>query len=308
MMDGKADRILVVGGTGLVGNALVRAWLGRGAHVVGATYHCHPSPFFRALDMQDARGVDALVDEVRPSLVAVPAANPYVDYCELHPEETRRVNVDGTLNVARAAKRHGARVVFFSSDYVFDGRKGHYKEEEPVSPINEYGRQKAEVEEAVLALDSRNLVVRTSGAYGWQHEPKNFVLQVRKHLTGGQAMHVSTLLYNPTYSDNLAEATAELAARGARGLFHVVGTDRIVRVEFARLAAEAFGLDPDLVEASTDELARPARRPLESSLDTGKVRALGIELLGAERGLRLMRQSEEKWRASWAALAAPSKI
>ena len=94
--------MLVLGGTGLIGAYLVREWESRGLPVAAATFHCRPSPFFRQLDMQDAAAVDSLLESVRPSVVAVPAANPHVDYCELHPEESRRVNVDGTLNVAAA--------------------------------------------------------------------------------------------------------------------------------------------------------------------------------------------------------------
>src|SRR5438094_929333 len=97
------ERILVVGGTGLVGNALVRAWSAQGAAVTAATYHCRETPAFRQLDMQDSAAVSKLIKEIRPSLVALPAANPFVDYCELHPEETRKVNVEGSLNVLRAA-------------------------------------------------------------------------------------------------------------------------------------------------------------------------------------------------------------
>ncbi len=304
------DSILVVGGTGLVGNALVRAWLRRGAKVAGATYHLRPSPFFRQLDMQDPGAVDRLVADIAPTLVAVPAANPYVDYCEQHPEETRRVKVTGTLNVARAATKAGARVVFFSSDYVFDGRQSSYKEEDRVNPLNEYGRQKAEVEEAVLALGPKNLVVRTSGAYGWQHEPKNFVLQVRKKLSQGQAVQAGSARYKPTNADNLADVVAELCARGKSGVYHVVGGERVVRADFARMIARTFGLPENLVEQSDEaEQARPAKRPAESSLDTSKAQAAaGCELWGAQKGLDEMKKSERDWETAWAALASPSKI
>ncbi|MCR4296621.1 MAG: SDR family oxidoreductase, partial [Elusimicrobia bacterium] len=203
-MDGK---VMVIGGTGLVGNALLRTWTERDAEVAAATYHCHPSGGFLQLDMQDEEKVRTFLKAHRPAVVAVPAANPFVDYCELHPEETRRINVDGTLNVARACRELDARMIFYSSDYVFDGLKGSYTEEDAPCPINEYGRQKAEAERGVLASDPRNLVLRTSGAYGWQWEPKNFVLQVRKTLGEGKTMRVSDVRYNPTYVENLAEIT-----------------------------------------------------------------------------------------------------
>jgi dTDP-4-dehydrorhamnose reductase len=294
------DRVLVIGGTGLVGNALLRAWTAQGADVAAATYHCHASGGFLQLDMRDEAQVRALLSARRPSVVAVPAANPFVDYCQLHPEETRLVNVAGTLNVAKACKDIGARMIFYSSDYVFDGLKGHYTEEDEPSPINEYGRQKAETERGVLALDPRNLVIRTSGAYGWQWEPKNFVLQLRTNLSDGRPMRVAEgLRYNPTYVENLAEITAALVAAGAGGIFHVVGGEEILRTEFAARAARALGLDASLIHTvPASEFKSPTVRPKQTSLITEKVRRLvpGCPLLGVDAGLARMIAMEPAWR------------
>ena len=299
-MHDMAERILVVGGTGLVGNALLRTWTLQGAEVSAATYHCHPAAgAFLQLDMQDESGVRALLAKHRPSLVAVPAANPYVDFCETHPVETRRVNVAGTLNVARACRELGARMIFFSSDYVFDGVQGSYTEEDAPSPINEYGRQKAEAEAGVLAADARNLVLRTSGAYGWQWEPKNFVLQIKTKLAAGQPMTVAEdLRYNPTYVENLAEITAALAAKGASGIFHCVGAEEIARYDFAVRVARAFKLDESLLQpVPAARLNSPTPRPKQSSLRTDKVRrTVDVAPVGVGEGLRHMLAMESSWR------------
>jgi dTDP-4-dehydrorhamnose reductase len=292
-------KVLVIGGTGLVGNALVRAWTARDVDVVAATYHCHASTSFLQLDMQDEARVRELLAKHRPAVVAVPAANPFVDYCEQHPAETRKVNVDGTLNVARACRDLGARMIFYSSDYVYDGAKGVYTEEDATCPINEYGRQKAEAERGVLAADSRNIVIRTSGAYGWQWEPKNFVLQIRAKLSAGQEMKVADdVRYNPTYVENVAEITAELVETGASGIFHVVGADEIVRYEFAARVAKAFDLDASLLKpAPMSKLASTTPRPKESSLRTDKVRAaVAVHPIGVDKGLRKMLMLEADWR------------
>jgi len=289
---------MVVGGTGLVGNALVREWLRRGAAVTAATYHCHPSPDFQQLDMQDEAAVRRMIKEARPGVVAVPAANPHVDYCQLHPEETRRVNVDGTLNVARACRDAGVPMVFFSSDYVFDGRREAYTEEDAPCPLNEYGRQKAEAEAGVLAASPRNLVIRTSGAYGWQWEPKNFVLQIRAKLAAREPMKVAAdLSYNPTAADNLAEIVADLCAAQAGGIYHVVGGERIGRHAFAVKVAKAFGLDESLLEpVSSTEFKSPTPRPRSSSLSTNRVRALTrAQLWTVDEGLRRMKESYAAW-------------
>ncbi len=303
-------KAVVIGGTGLVGNALARAWRAQGVEVQAATYREHPASGFHQLDMRDEARVRELLERLRPDWVAVPAANPYVDYCELHPEETRRVNVAGTLNVARACRGLGARMIFFSSDYVFDGVKGVYTEEDPPSPINEYGRQKAETEAGVLAADRRNLVVRTSGAYGWQWEPKNFVLQVRARLIQGREMPVAgDIRYNPTYVENLAEIVAALAQAGAAGVYHAVGADEIVRSEFALRAARAFGLDESLIRpVPAAALGSPTPRPKESSLDTAKVRAaVAVAPVGVDEGLRRMLAMEPSWRDYARTLPDPAR-
>jgi dTDP-4-dehydrorhamnose reductase len=304
-----SQKVLVIGGTGLVGNALVRAWTARGATVAAATYHCHASGGFHQLDMQDEAGVRALLERFRPGVVAVPAANPFVDYCELHPAETRKVNVDGTLNAARACRDIGARMIFYSSDYVYDGVKGVYTEEDAPNPINEYGRQKAEAEAGVLAADPRNLVLRTSGAYGWQWEPKNFVLQVRARLSKGETMRVADdIRYNPTYVENLAEITAALIEADARGIFHAVGAEEIVRHAFAVRVARAFGLDDRLLlPAPAASLGSPTPRPKESSLRTDKVRAaVAVHPIGVDEGLRRMLAMEGSWRAYARTLPDPA--
>ena len=299
---------MVIGGSGLVGNALVRAWAGRGAEVFSATYDWPSTSLFRRLDMRDEAAVRAILEELSPGLVALPAANPHVDYCELHPEETRLVNVAGSLNVARACRDRGVRMIFFSSDYVFDGRKGRYGEDDPPSPINEYGRQKAEVETAVLSLDDRSLVIRTSAVYGWQWDPKNFALQVVSRLRAGRPMRVvCDVRYNPTYAENLAEATAALAQAGSGGIFHAVGPDTLVRDEFARRIAEAFGLESRLIEpVLSAQFKSPTPRPKESSLATDKLRsAIGTPLWGVREGLSHMVAFEPEWRSYAGRLPIP---
>lgn len=292
------ERILVIGATGLVGNALLRAVSQRKADIAGATSHREPGKGFEPLDITDARAVEKLLQRTRPGVVALPAANAHVDYCERHPEETRRVNVAGAYHVLGACRGVGARLVYFSSDYVFDGGQELYGEDDVRRPLNEYGRQKAEIEAAVLAADSRNLVIRTAGVFGWQRRPKNFVLQVISELSRGRSMKVACdVKYNPTYAENLAEITADLCERGCAGIFNVVGSDNVGRYEFARQAAEAFGLDVALLApVPASAFNAPARRPKESGLRTDKVRAAApTPLWGARQGLAHMVSFKAEW-------------
>ncbi|MBI4677988.1 MAG: SDR family oxidoreductase [Elusimicrobia bacterium] len=306
------ERVLVVGAAGLIGNALARAWGLRGATVLGADLRCLPGGPFAAMDVAEEGRLASALREFGPGVVALPAANPFVDYCEAHPEETRRVNVEAPAAAALECAAAGARLVFFSSDYVFDGAKERYAEEDPVCPINEYGRQKAEAERAVLAAGGRHLVVRSSGVYGWQWLPKNFVLQVLKALGQGKRLRVPhDIRYNPTYVENLAEVTVDLCAARAEGVFHVVGADRLARDRFAREVADVFGLDGSLIEPAVPPGAcgrgtlPQAPRPKESSLATDKVRALvRTPLWGARLGLEDMLRQRPAWDA-YAAVNLP---
>ncbi len=290
-----AANALVVGATGLVGSALLRALRARGLAAAGTSRRGAAAGDHLPLDITDAVGAESVLAQVRPEWVFAPAADPYVDGCEREPERTRRVNVEGTALLARLCRGRGARMVFYSSDYVFDGAKGVYDENDPVRPINEYGRQKADAERAVLGENPANLVVRTSGVYGWQTEPKNFVMQVVSRLRAGQTMKVAVdARYNPTYADDLAALSADLALSDAAGIYHVAGSERLARYDFAVLAARAFALDESLlVRARAADFPSAAPRPRESSLSTRKLRArLGREPLGASEGLRAMKAAE----------------
>lgn len=284
-----SHRVLVIGASGLVGSALLRAWNAAGAIVLGTSRSGGRG--LAALDLTSPPSVAKALSEFRPDWVAVPAANPHVDYCELHTEETRRLNQDATIAALRAAAAAGARTMFFSSDYVFDGAKSRYVEEDAPGPLNEYGRQKLAVERAAPGIDPKGLVLRSSGIYGWQSEPKNFVLQVRANLSAGRPMRLSAdLSYNPTLSDDLAAAAVALAASGASGLFHAAGAESVTRYDFAVMAARAFGLDPaGLVPVPSAEFIAPARRPKSSALDCAKLaRATGLVPSGPAEGLRRM--------------------
>jgi dTDP-4-dehydrorhamnose reductase len=293
-------RALIVGATGLHGHALYRHLRVRPGWEVSVTTYDIAVPGFERLDAMDAGAVDALLARLRPDAVIFPASNPFVDYCERHPEETRRLNVEATLRAARAAQDRGARFVFFSTDYVFDGTKGSaYREEDEPRPLNEYGRQKLEVERALADGKGRWTVVRTSAIYGWELQPKNFIVQVLAKLKSAQRLRAAfDLDYTPTYAPSLAEGIAGLVEKDAQGLFHLAGPEKVSRAEFAREAAMVFGLDADLIEAAPFAAfaGQGAARPQRSPLDSGKAaRLLGQPLLGAREGLKAMKAAAGEW-------------
>ena len=278
-------RYLVIGGAGLVGSHIRRALSGRATAV---TYRRTAVPGGTPLDVTDAAAVQDHVRASRPDVVILTAAEPYVERCESEPEATRRVNVEGTRNVASAAAEIGAVLVVLSSEYVFDGTSGAYSEDDRTAPLNEYGRQKVAIE-AIARLSGRHLICRTSGVFGDEPERKNFVLQLVDALRAGRPFTVpSDQVITPTDAGSLSRAVVELVERGLRGTFHVAGPERLARTEFAQRVVAAFDLDPaGLRAAPTAELGLKARRPLRAGLRDDKLRAaLGHGLVPVDDALR----------------------
>lgn len=226
--------------------------------------------------------------EARPGTILLAAADPYVERCEREPAATRRVNVDGTRHVAEAAAEVGSTLVVFSSEYVFDGTRGSYAEEDATGPLNEYGRQKVELEQ-IAKVSGPHLICRTSGVFGLEEPRKNFVLQLVDALRAGRPFPVAAdQIITATHAASLGRAVVELLDRGMRGTFHVAGPERLGRADFARRVAWAFGLDPaGLHVVRTSELGLAAQRPLHAGLLDDKLRtALGHGLMPVDDALR----------------------
>ncbi len=284
-------RTLIIGASGLVGGALRAEFPG----ALG-TYFRAAASGLEPLDITDAGAVERLVKRVAPELILLPAAQPNVDRCELEPEESARTNVEGTRHVAEAAAAAGARLVFFSTDYVFDGQGGPYAPDAPPHPINVYGRHKLEAERIVARTVANHLVVRACGVYGYQPSGKNFVMALARLGAARDPMRVPSDQWGtPTLAESLAAAVRELVLAGHRGIVHPVGPDYLTRIDFARLAAAAFGYDPGFLQpVTTPELRQPAARPLRGGVDNRSTQALlRTPLVGARAGLALVRRQME---------------
>ncbi len=285
--------VLVVGASGQVGEHLVTALADRGATVVGTRFGQDVAGLTQ-LDFRDPGQVDAVLDEVRPDALVVPAAQPNVDLCEREPEATYDINVRGTAVLARAAAARGLRMVWLSTDYLFDGTAGPYPETAEALPIQEYGRQKLAGEHFLLATLSDPLIVRTNVVYGWERVGKNFVQRLVKTLSAGEPMRAPVDQFStPTYAPNLAAIVAELLERGVTGVVNVSGPDFTDRHTLACAAARAFGLDPEAIaKVTTPDLGQDAPRPLRAGLTVDRVRALvSTEPMSYEEGLATMAAS-----------------
>lgn len=290
-------KAVVVGSTGLLGYALWRTLRCRpGWQVIGTSRAARGG--LERLELLDQEGSARALAAWQPDAVVIAASEPHVDFCETDPASTRRVNVDGTLALARSARALGIRTLFTSSDYVFDGSRGGWTEDQAPSPLNEYGRQKLEVEQALAGFGADALVVRISGLFGWEFKPRNFVLRARENLAAGRPMTLpSDQVYCPTYVGHLAPAIGDLLERKASGLLHLAGAEALSRDEWGRAVARAFGLDAGLVSgAPTVPKAGTAPRPLLSNMDSSRAaRLLGAPLPSGRAGLEAMKADAAPW-------------
>ncbi len=286
-MSGDRPRTLVIGASGFVGRALVDSLRRRGWEVLG-THHTRPVPGGLPLDIRREAEVAACLARHAPVLVALCAADPNVDYCETHPREAAAVNVEGTAHVAATTARLGARLVYFSSDYVFDGTAGPYRETDLTNPLSEYGRQKVQAEALVRRLVRDSLILRVTVLYGWEAQGKNFLERLVRTLRRGESIRVPTDQWgNPTLVTNMTAIAAEVATHGAPGVYHVAGPDWMDRCTFARRVADIWALDASkIIGVPSVELGQVARRPLRAGMLTERLAgAVAVRPMGVAEGL-----------------------
>ena len=269
------SKVLVIGASGLAGGALMRALRGAQIDAMG-TYAKFPTPGLESLDITDSVRVRECIARHRPAAIFLTAALTHVDYCEDHPDEAFAINVEGPRAVAQAAGAVGARVIFYSTEYVFDGKAGPYDEEDHPSPLSVYGRTKLAAERAICDVVENTLILRTTVLYGWDSNSKNFAMQVYHKVRAGERMTIPLDQFgNPTLAEYLAEVSLTLAQREARGVVNVVGADLMARSDFALALVKLFGGSPDLiVPVTTESLRQKAPRPLRGGLKTAKLEGL----------------------------------
>lgn len=237
------------------------------------------------IDIQKGEEAATKIEKLRPDIVVHIAAYTDVDGCELDKEKAFRVNAEGTRVVALAASRGRAKMVYLSTDYVFNGNKEEpYLENDSPDPLNVYGRSKWRGERYVQELAKRALIVRTQWLYG--SYGKNFVTSV---LQQGREKKVLSIVNDqtgsPTYTVDVAKAMSTLIQSGAQGIFHVANSDSCTWFTFGQTILKLSGMDKvSVIPISSEKLGRPAVRPSYS--------VLNCEKLKKETGLTLRPWSE----------------
>lgn len=230
-----------------------------------------------ACDITDGNAVAAAFEKYRPTVALNLAAYTNVNGAESDGETAFAVNETGSRNIAEAAERYGARVVYVSTDYVFDGSKDiPYEVDDPVNPLNVYGASKLAGEEAAKKC-TEHLIVRTSWVFG--AGGNNFVKTMLKLAGEGRELSVvSDQIGAPTYTVDLAKTLLDLVRVNARGIVHATGSGECSWFDFAREIFEITGTFPaDLKAVSAEEFPTPAKRPANSRLSMGRLKEFGVE-------------------------------
>jgi len=278
------ERVLIVGGTGLLGTALCYQFASRG-YEVAYTYRQSPLPVDNlgldaiSLDVMDPGSLQQ-IDPLRPSWIFHTPSLKNVDYCETHPLEAYDTNVTGTQNVARVASRLGCRLFYIGTNDIFSGDRGPFSEEDAPAPLNVYARTKLEAEARVRKIVPDHLIVRTT-FHGLHYNPENsFSMRIISSLRQGKVVHMATDQVSSIISTlDLVDALERLVRIGARGTLHVACRNALSRYRFATSLANVFGLDSRLVQKTTydqvfAELGLRATRSLKATLAVGRAEAV----------------------------------
>jgi len=261
-------RVTLFGASGLLGRELVRALEGEAVSALCS----------RDADLRDLTRVAEVVRESRPDWIIQAAAYTDVDGCEEHRERARAINCEGAVHVALAAREVRSRLLFVSTDYVFDGTKSSpYETGDTRRPINVYGETKARAEERLLDLLPEVCIARTSWLFG--HGGKCFpatILQLAS--TRPEISVVNDQRGSPTYTRDLALALVELCRKEAQGLVHITNAGDCTWYEFAKEIVREAGLTTVVKPVTTVEFPRPARRPAYSVMSAASLQRYGVEM------------------------------
>ena len=291
------EKLLITGGSGFLGSNIVR--MAAKDFEVYATYNSHPFKIrgckFVPLDIRDRQQALSMFEEIKPVLVIHTAALADVDYCEGHADEARMTNVRGTENVALAAKKINAKMVYISTDSVFDGKKGMYVEEDAPCPLNVYAMTKLGGEEKVQHWLPDGIIIRTA-FYGWGPSDKAGLAEwVVSSLRQGKTLKMFTdVFFSPIFIDNLVEAMIELYRSGVHGIYHVGGRERCSKYAFGQEIARVYGLDKSLIQPSSiAEVDLRAPRPKDISLDITKISGvINTRLFNVKEGIARFKDLE----------------
>jgi dTDP-4-dehydrorhamnose reductase len=270
-MEGQIKKVLVTGSNGLLGQKLISKLSARtGMQIIATDLGDNLNPSIEDyeyidLDLTQTTRLENTFKRIKPDAVIHAAAMTHVDQCELNPEACHKVNVEATETLARLCSDFGAFLIFVSTDFIFDGTAGPYKEEDQPNPLSVYGHAKWDAEKIVQSMTTPWAIVRTVLLYGFVPGlgRTNIVLWVKKSLEDGNKIKVvNDQERSPTLAEDLADGIIAVLMRKREGTYHISGSEQMKIIDIARTVAKHWNLDESLIEETTsDVIAQPAKRP-----------------------------------------------
>lgn len=297
-------RVLITGGTGLLGKALIET--NKDLHRIWAIYlgnynvlNNKEVTYFNIDICHSKNALENIFFKAKPEVVVHTAGIANVDYCQNYYDKAWYSNVYGTKIIISFCKKYNSKIVFISTNAIFDGKNAPYSEEDIPSPINNYGRMKLEAEEFVKNSGLRYIIVRPILMYGWnnKNERLNSTTWLIGKLSNREMVNIVNDIYeNPLFNLNCAEVIWALIKLDKEGFYHIAGREVVNRYEFAKAVAEIFCFNQDLIHpVSSDFFPNLAPRPHNTSYSTAKIeKELDIKLLDIKEGLLLMKQTQEE--------------
>jgi len=291
-------KILVTGANGLLGQHLVNLLLFEAYSVMATGRGKSRFPFtyglgYASVDLSEADRIYRTFEAYNPDVVVHAGAMTQVDECETNRDACSITNIDGTINIIKAAERFSKHLIYISTDFVFDGKRGNYVEDDLPDPVNYYGKTKLRAEELVRQTSLDWTIVRTCLVYGNSFEGtrSNIITWVKENLEQHKKIKVvNDQIRTPTYVEDLANGIFLVIKNKAKGVYHISGDEILTPYQMAIKTADYFGLDKNLIEeVNASTFSQPAKRPQKTGFDISKaVKELGFRPGSLNEGLKRM--------------------
>jgi dTDP-4-dehydrorhamnose reductase len=301
-IDKDSKKILIIGANGFLGKNILYLYKNneiknQNIQLIAADLKNTNIPIeipFYHIDITKPEDSINKIVKIFPDVILLTAGVTNVDQCEIDKKFATKINVDGVYNILRACEKVESKLIFMSSDFVFDGlkNKGYYNEKDIPNPQSHYGKTKYEAELAIINSEINYLICRTAVLYGWNQEKINFITWVLNKLNHKEKISIVTnQINNATFVINLSQILLKLVEKDTNGIYHTAGDGALSRYEMAVKCAEFFNYNNNLI-TPIENLKQKAKRPKNAGLDISKLKKLigsELEIYSLDDGLNYMK-------------------
>ena len=301
-VDKHSKTILIIGANGFLGSNILQ--LRKVKEIMDLNYEFLAADIknsnipidvtFYHINITNPQDILKKIEIVSPDVILLTAAMTNVDQNEVDKDLATAINTDGPKNVLEACKKTDSKLVFMSTDFIFDGisKEGNYNENDTPNPLSYYAKTKYNAEQAIITSEIEYTICRTAVLYGWNKKKQNFITWIINKLLQNEPIQIVTdQLNSPTFVKNLAEILLKLIEKDAKGIYHTVGDCTLNRYEMALKCAEVFNLKKELI-SPIERFKQKAIRPKNAGLNISKLKRLigsDLKIYNLDDGLNYMK-------------------